>query len=142
MGIKDSSGDFIEFSRGLYANSDPAFAWIQGEDYLDGPALLIGADGIVTGLGNVWIEPYLVMYAASQRGDAGAIHHAQQQINALYDIVQCVGGQTIPAIKAGAMYFNRSTAHMRIPGPELHTTDIELIRTTLENLHREHVMMM
>ena len=52
-GIKDSSGDFISFTRGMYAPAPESFSWIQGEDYLDGPALNYGANGIVTGLGNV-----------------------------------------------------------------------------------------
>jgi len=38
------------------------FSWIQGEDYLNGLALNCGANGMVTGLGNVWIEPYIKMY--------------------------------------------------------------------------------
>lgn len=130
-GVKDSSGDFATFSRGVYANTDPAFAWIQGEDYLDGPAFLVGADGIVTGLGNVWIEPYLSMYKASQAHDANGIHQAQKQINALYDIVQRVGGKTIPAIKAGALCFGRSSAHMKIPALGLNEDQIALVRNSL-----------
>ncbi len=134
VGVKDSSGDFAAFSRGVYANTDPAFAWIQGEDYLDGPAFLIGADGIVTGLGNVWIEPYLAMYKASQAGNVAGIHQAQRQINALYDIVQRVGGKTIPAIKVGAMYFGRSTARMKIPGLGLDEVGIDQIGSIIAEL--------
>jgi len=61
-GIKDSSGDFISFTRGIYTSISKSFSWIQGEDYLDGPSFNIGADGVVTGLGNVFIEPYIRMY--------------------------------------------------------------------------------
>ena len=42
-GTKDSSGDFIPFSRGVIAHSDSNFSWIQGEDYLHGPSLMVGA---------------------------------------------------------------------------------------------------
>lgn len=133
-GVKDSSGDFAVFSRGVYANADPAFAWIQGEDYLDGPAFLVGADGIVTGLGNVWIEPYVAMYEACKSHNSAGIHQAQQQINALYEIIQRVGGKTIPAIKAGAAYFGRSTARMKIPGLGLDPTEIEQVKDVLVKL--------
>jgi len=61
-GVKDSSGDFISFTRGVYTSVPESFSWIQGEDYLDGPAFNCGANGIVTGLGNVFIEPYIQMY--------------------------------------------------------------------------------
>ena len=36
-GVKDSSGNFPQFSRGLFGRRSDKFAWIQGEDYLCGP---------------------------------------------------------------------------------------------------------
>ena len=36
--VKDSSGNFINFSRGLLGPRSDKFAWIQGEDYLCAPA--------------------------------------------------------------------------------------------------------
>ena len=68
-GIKDSSGDFISFTRGIYTSISKSFSWIQGEDYLDGPSFNIGADGVVTGLGNVFIEPYIRMYKEVKKGN-------------------------------------------------------------------------
>jgi 4-hydroxy-tetrahydrodipicolinate synthase len=65
-GFKDSSGDFITFSRVMCHGKKENFAWIMGEDYLDADSLMIGVSGIVTGLGNVWIEPYLEMYEAAK----------------------------------------------------------------------------
>jgi 4-hydroxy-tetrahydrodipicolinate synthase len=133
-GVKDSSGDFAAFSRGIYVNADPAFALIQGEDYLDGPAFLIGADGIVTGLGNVWIDPYVAMYEAFKAHNSDGIHQAQKQVNALYEIIQCVGGKTIPAIKAGAACFGRDTARMKIPASGLDEAEIGQVKDTLVKL--------
>ncbi len=133
-GVKDSSGDFAGFSRGVYANPQPAFAWIQGEDSLDGPAFLIGADGIVTGLGNVWIDPYLAMYQACKANKPADIHQAQKQVNVLYEIIQRVGGKTIPAIKTGAMCFGRSSAYMKIPGQELGEAEVEQVKEVLARL--------
>ncbi|GAI97622.1 unnamed protein product, partial [marine sediment metagenome] len=68
-GIKDSSGDFISFTRGIYTPVPESFSWIQGEDYLDGSALNYGADGMVTGLGNVFIKPYVRMYKEAKKGN-------------------------------------------------------------------------
>jgi len=53
VGVKDSSGDFITFSRAMRATGTADFAWIQGDDYLDSVSLLTGAAAIVTGTGNV-----------------------------------------------------------------------------------------
>jgi 4-hydroxy-tetrahydrodipicolinate synthase len=115
VGVKDSSGDFIPFMRGVYTELSRDFAWIQGEDYLDGPSLLIGAKGIVTGLGNVWIDPYLDVYRAAKQGDTTGVHNAQKRINALYQILRINGSQNISAIKAGAALLGRSTSWMKIP---------------------------
>jgi len=68
-GVKDSSGNFVNFSRGCLSQVPAHFSWIQGEDYLDAASLNIGADGIVTGLGNVYIEPYIRMYQAALSND-------------------------------------------------------------------------
>ena len=115
VGLKDSSGDFIPFMRGVYTELSRDFAWIQGEDYLDGSSLLIGARGIVTGLGNVWIDPYLEVYRAAKQGNPAGVHDAQKRINALYQILSINGGQNIPAIKVGATLLGRSTPWMKIP---------------------------
>jgi 4-hydroxy-tetrahydrodipicolinate synthase len=133
-GIKDSSGDFMAFSQGVHADYPADFAWIQGEDLLDGPSLLIGAQGMVTGLGNVWIEPYIMMYQAARAGDAAEVKRAQQQINALYEIIPAAEGQVIPAIKAGAALLGRSAPTMKLPGLTLRTDQIERVKHVLHNI--------
>ncbi|GAK51821.1 dihydrodipicolinate synthase [Candidatus Moduliflexus flocculans] len=132
-GMKDSSGDFIRFSRGVLGYNTPNFAWIQGEDYLDGASLLLGARGIVTGLGNVWIEPYINMRGAHRQGNAQAILQAQAQINALYEIIN-VTGKVIPPIKAGAMLLGRSTALMKTPGLTLSADEVAQVKGVLKKL--------
>ncbi len=134
VGIKDSSGDFMAFSQGVHADYPSDFTWIQGEDLLDGPSLLIGAHGMVTGLGNVWIEPYIAMYQAAQAGDAAEVKRAQQQINALYEIIPAAEGQVIAAIKAGAGLLGRSAPTMKLPGLTLRTDQIERVKQVLHDI--------
>ena len=69
VGLKDSSGDFVTFSRVVRRRGKRGFAWIQGEDSLDAESLILGVSGVVTGLGNVWIEPYVEMYRVAEEGD-------------------------------------------------------------------------
>ena len=134
VGLKDSSGDFITFSRAVYSGPFSDFAWIQGEDLLDGPSLLIGADGIVTGLGNIWIDPYIRLYQAKQQKNFEQMNDIQKQINALFEIIKVVGGKVISAIQAGTMLCGRSHQWMKIPGMTLAGHEIVKIKKVLEDL--------
>jgi 4-hydroxy-tetrahydrodipicolinate synthase len=133
-GVKDSSGDFISFSRGMYTERQHDFAWIQGEDYLDAPSLLLGAKGIVTGLGNVWIEPYIEMYRETKKENTAKVHAAQKRINALYEIINRTKGKVVPATKAGAMLLGRSHKWMKSLALTLNTDEIAMVKEVLRGL--------
>jgi len=133
-GIKDSSGDFISFTRGIYKLLTESFSWIQGEDYLDGPALNCGADGLVTGLGNVWIEPYIKMYQAARARNNSRINKMQKEIDNLYELIQVTGGKVIPAIKAAVTLLGRSTKWMKMLSLTLGDEDIEKVKRVIIKL--------
>lgn len=133
-GIKDSSGDFISFTRGVYTPIPESFSWIQGEDYLDGPAFNIGADGVVTGLGNVFIEPYVRMYEEAKKGNYQGVNEIQKRINELYEIIQLTGGKVIPAIKSGVALLGRSTKWMKMFSLTLGKEDIEKVKRVIIKL--------
>ena len=133
-GIKDSSGDFISFTRGVYAPVPESFSWIQGEDYLDGPSFNIGANGIVTGLGNVFIEPYIQMYKEAKKGNATKVNEIQKKINELYEIIQISDGKVIPAIKAGVALLGRSTKWMKMLSLTLGDEDVEKVKKVIIKL--------
>ena len=134
-GIKDSSGDFITFTRAIYSDTTPPeFSWIQGDDLLDGPALFVGVDGIVTGLGNVWIDPYIKLYTAKQQGNLAQLNEFQKQINKLYGIIKIVGGKVNPAIKAGTALLGRSQPWMKQVELTLNDREISQVKTVLTEL--------
>ncbi len=139
-GIKDSSGDFITFcraiSRDAAVNRNPkeGFSWIQGDDYLDAASLLMGAHGIVTGTGNVWIDPYLELYRAVRAGNHTAALECQKRINALCEVFQVVGGRVIPGIKAAAYLLGRSHRWMRQRAMTLSDEEIVRVRSVLVRL--------
>ncbi|MDD3671646.1 MAG: dihydrodipicolinate synthase family protein [Sphaerochaetaceae bacterium] len=112
VAIKDSSGDFCSFSRGLLERRNSDFSWIQGEDYLCGPSFLTGADGAVSGLSNVRIEPYVKMFEAVKNKNWELVKDCQKSINRLYEIIR-YGGNGIASIKAATMISGRSTGWMR-----------------------------
>ena len=133
-GVKDSSGDFISFTRGVYTSVPESFSWIQGEDYLDGPAFNCGANGIVTGLGNVWIEPYIKMFQAAKARNNSRVNEIQKEINNLYELIQITGGRVIPAIKAAVTLLGRSTKWMKMLSLTLGDEDIEKVKRVIIKL--------
>jgi len=133
-GIKDSSGDFISFARGVHTSVPESFSWIQGEDYLDGPAFNCGANGIVTGLGNVWIEPYIKMFQAAKARNNSRVNEIQKEINNLYELIQVTGGKVIPAIKAAVTLLGRSNKWMKISSQTLSEQEVEEVEKKIKNL--------
>ncbi len=134
VGIKDSSGAFTSFTQGILTPLNGEFAWIQGEDILDAASLIFGAPGLVTGLGNVWIEPYVEMYRAARSGDLERVKESQRQINSLARIIQAAEGAVIPAIKMAAALRGRGNGRMRIPGDTIKPKIRTLIETELRQL--------
>jgi dihydrodipicolinate synthase/N-acetylneuraminate lyase len=130
-GIKDSSGDFISFSQGILGNVSDSFAWIQGEDLLEAPSYLLGARGVVTGLGNVSLDPYLALRKAVLNGDLDKIRDGQRAIHRLFRVVEVVGGRGIPAIKAAMELLGRGSRHMRLSALTLEPQEVERIRRVL-----------
>ncbi len=133
-GIKDSSGDFVSFCRGLAAGAPAGFSWIMGEDYLDGPAMLSGADGIVSGLSNVWAAFHAGLVRAARAGDREGVLANQARIHQLYGIHRVTGGKVIPALKAGAEMLGRCTRRMRLPSQDLGEEEAAAVRRVLEGL--------
>jgi 4-hydroxy-tetrahydrodipicolinate synthase len=135
-GTKDSSGDFIPFSRGVLAHSDSNFSWIQGEDYLHGPSLMVGAQGIVTGLGNVFIEDYVEMYRAAQQQEWETVKRMQQRINRLYGVIRSCDGRTISAIKAAVSVLERCDPWMRARSMTPSKEDLQAVKAILDRVER------
>jgi len=134
-GIKDSSGDAVSFARGLIHPDIPeSFSWIQGDDYLDAFSMLSGASGIVTGLGNVRLDPYVALYGAAVAGNRNAALAAQREINSLAQIFECVGHRIIPAIKAAVAFDGRCLPRMKMEHHTLSAEDIETVLAVLNGL--------
>lgn len=136
VGIKDSTGNFIDFSRGVLGPSPEGFVWIQGEDYLDGPSLMIGCHGIVTGLGNARIEPYIQIYKAAREGDWQTVRKCQVRINILYGIIRLCGN-SIAAAKAAAELSGRGNRWMRQRSQSLSDGQMKEVAAILREFDRK-----
>lgn len=124
VGMKDSSGDLVKFGRAIRASassegSSRNFAWIQGDDYLDAPSLLSGAAGIVTGTGNVSLEPYMQLWEAAKHGNISGVLEQQQRINHLCQVFERAEKNVIPGIKSATAFLGRSNHYTRMKGCEV-----------------------
>jgi 4-hydroxy-tetrahydrodipicolinate synthase len=135
VGIKDSTGNYIGFSRGVLGPSPEGFVWIQGEDYLDGPSLMIGCDGIVTGLGNARIDPYIRIYRAARDGDWQTVRECQARINVLYGIIRLCGN-SIAAAKAASELAGRGSRWMRQASQSLTDPQMKEVAAVLREFDR------
>lgn len=79
IGIKYSFSD-MERTRAYLAVRDGNFSVLQGCDLLANIALVLGCDGVVSGLSNVFPEPFVELYNALIRLDAESVCSASAKI--------------------------------------------------------------
>lgn len=88
-GVKDSSGDDVGFRRLVAANraAGSPMALFTGHEVVVDGMLLLGADGVVPGLGNVDPEGYVRMWDLAQDGKWEDVRNEQDRLAALFEIV-------------------------------------------------------
>nr|WP_308798920.1 dihydrodipicolinate synthase family protein [Agromyces protaetiae] len=86
IGIKDSSGNVINFRRVLVETEDLDFSVLMGNEPLVETALFLGAHGAVPSLANVEPAGFVGMYRAAQHGDWSTVKREQTRLNRLRDI--------------------------------------------------------
>lgn len=103
-GVKDSSGDDVGFRRLVAANAaagSPLTLFTGHEVVVDG-MLLLGADGVVPGLGNVDAAGYARLWDLAQAGDWVGARREQDRLAALFEIVFQAVGRSGDAAGVGA----------------------------------------
>jgi len=73
VGIKDSSGNFVQFLKLLNHFKGTDFKVFQGLSALAGISILMGADGLVLGYAPLFPEIYIDLYESSLRKDLGRL---------------------------------------------------------------------
>lgn len=88
-GVKDSSGDDVGFRRLVAANraAGSPMALFTGHEVVVDGMLLLGADGVVPGLGNVDPEGYVRLWDLAQAGKWEDARLEQDRLAALFEIV-------------------------------------------------------
>jgi 4-hydroxy-tetrahydrodipicolinate synthase len=118
IGIKDSSGDMTHVLRILaLRGDDPGFRVLVGALPITGAALLMGADGMVPGVGN--LDPGLMveLYERGRAGDAAGVRALQPRIQSLLRVLEF--GSNIVCLKTALELMGVCAAHVTAPFPAL-----------------------
>lgn len=86
-GVKDSSGDLDGFRDVAQPSDAPSFKAFTGSEVHADLAMLLGAAGLVPGLGNVDPAGFVRLYHAARRGDWAAAMAEQNRLRRLFGIV-------------------------------------------------------
>ncbi|REF37895.1 dihydrodipicolinate synthase family protein [Thermasporomyces composti] len=135
-GVKDSSGDLDGFRDVARPAGAPSFKAYTGSEVHADLALLLGAAGLVPGLGNVDPAGFVRLYQAARRGDWTAAMAEQERLRRLSRIIT-VGDQrrigryssAIGAFKS-ALVQRGILAHATTSLPMLPLNDVEVDAVT------------
>lgn len=138
-GVKDSSGDDVQFRWLMLLNEDAGhpLSVLTGHEVAVDGALLGGADGSVPGLANVNPEAYVRMWHAAQAGDWDTVKKEQDVLARLMwvtrGIVKEVGfGAGVGAFKTALWQMGIfETNQMREPVQPLEGADVSHIARVL-----------
>lgn len=92
-GIKDSSGDLDGLRSLIESVARQDFRVFTGSETMADVALLLGAHGLVPGLGNVDPHGYVRLFEAARRGDRTAAATEQRRLRALFGMTTVGGGR-------------------------------------------------
>lgn len=103
-GVKDSSGDDVGFRRLVAANAAAGrpLTLLTGHEVVVDGMLLLGADGVVPGLGNVDPAGYVRLWDHAAAGDWPAARAEQDRLAGLFEIVFQATGRSGDAAGVGA----------------------------------------
>ncbi len=103
-GVKDSSGDDVGFRRLVAANkaAGSPLALFTGHEVVVDGMLLLGADGVVPGLGNVDAAGYVRLWDLAAEGRWAEARAEQDRLTELFEIVFQPRGRSGDAAGVGA----------------------------------------
>jgi 4-hydroxy-tetrahydrodipicolinate synthase len=86
IGVKDSYGDMERFQRTLTACRERSVSLFQGAELMAGDSLLLGAQGIVSGLSNLAPHWLAQMWTAAAQSDWSTVNALQERLSALWTL--------------------------------------------------------
>ena len=120
IGLKDSSGHLEQFREVIIGTKHlPTFKLFPGSETLVDAAFLLGAHGVVPGVGNVVPRDYVNLYNAAKRGDWAAAGRIQEKAYAFFfKLIK----QGTPQMSGSASALGGFKAGLKALGVIAHTT--------------------
>ena len=88
VAVKDSSGDFhmvSELLRRYPKDKNRPCSILQGDEFVYDISMLMGADGVVTGGGTLFVKELVELINAAQKNDKARVHRLQQDFRKKMD---------------------------------------------------------
>lgn len=130
VGVKDSYGDIERFQRLVWLSRATDLAVLQGAESMAGLSMVIGADGLVCGLGNIvptWFTAIIEAVRAKQPEQAQQI---QQRIVALGRLHTY--NHWLSCLKTAASLLGLCEPLVSAPMPQLSADETARIRSLLQ----------
>lgn len=137
VGIKDSSGNFVQFLKLLNHFRGTDFKVFQGLSALAGVSILMGADGLVLGYAPLFPEIYLDLYESSLRKDI-------ERLKLLAPIIEDIAGinnlstYSISATKYSMTMLGFSDKRMMKPSEPVKPEEEIIIREAVKKINEEY----
>jgi 4-hydroxy-tetrahydrodipicolinate synthase len=129
--VKDSSANIAQMNTLLDDHAD-AITFLNGEDILLLPALIMKAPGMVMGIANFMAPALAKLYKAGQEDDAATAVAIWRQIN---PVIRILGnGSYNSGVKAACEILGLPVGGVRAPISPYSTTQVEKLRQALSKI--------
>ena len=131
-GIKDSSGNLTQiynYIKVLKSDFGRDFTVLTGGDSLFYPALMLGADGIVSALANIVPELFIKLYESFRGGDKSEALSIQKRIDELRSILKSYS--QLSAYYEAGRQLGLSVGYPRLPIRRLSSSEVADLRERL-----------
>jgi 4-hydroxy-tetrahydrodipicolinate synthase len=129
LGVKDSWGELPYFQSLLtLKQARPSFRVLQGNELSASASLLLGADGLIPGHGNLAPRPFVDLVDAARGGDRDTCQRLHDQIVRLTSVFS---GYGMPGLYAACGLAGLSSGIPPEPWAPLEPSQLESIKATL-----------
>lgn len=134
--VKEATGSLDQCSQILNATN---LTVLSGDDSLTLPMLSVGAEGVVSVVGNLVPEDVLAMLRAFEQGSWTEAQNLHHKLFPLCRDLLGLATNPIP-IKAALAELGRDTGELRLPMTSLNIAQLSTLRRTLESYGLRHAL--
>lgn len=133
IGLKDSSGNIVQFQKCLKFFNDTEFKVFQGVTDIAGISMLLGADGCIPVLSPLFPEIFIELYEAAISRNLERLAFAQNWVIKTSNILS-IGPNNISSAKYAISLLGHITKNVTIPFKHLSSEEEERIMKTWQDI--------